>query len=340
MAFPGRILVWGTGAIGGTIAGHLGLAGHDVTCVDVDQAHLDRIAASGLAIDLPERSIKARVATAHPDTLQGKFDLVFLAVKADRTAEAMRTLMPCRAIDAPIVSLQNGLCELEIADFVGRRHVIGAFINFGADINGPGHITVGNRGAAVVGELDGHVEERTRIVRDLLATYEPKAIASDNIFGFLWGKQAYSAVLKSSALSLAPLVTFMEDPRWLAANIGLIREVLHVARAEGIEPLGFDGFDPADFEADDQRAIAGVNSMADLYRGSAKTHSSAWRDIAVAHAPTDAAAQTGPIFAAAKRRGISAPLLRGMIERITALEEGRAVQGDALVRDWVEASER
>lgn len=340
MPFPGRILVWGTGAIGGTIAAHIGRAGHDVTCVDVDPAHLERIAARGLTVDLPEGSIVAHVGAEHPDTLQGTFDLVFLAVKADRTMQAMQALMPFRSPDAPIVSLQNGLCELEIAGLVGRSNVIGAFINFGADISGPGHITVGNRGAVVVGELDGHIEERTRIVRDLLALYEPKAIASDNIFGFLWGKQAYSAVLKSSALSKAPLVAFIEDPRWQAANIGLIREVLRVAKAEGISPLGFDGFDPADFEAGDERAIAGLNSMADLYRGSAKTHSSAWRDIAVARARTDAAAQVKPIFAAAERNAMPVRLLRGMIDRITALEDGKAMQGDALMQEWAQECPR
>src|SRR5690606_27271925 len=134
-----------------------------------------------------------------------------------------------------------------LVQIVGQENVVGGFINFGADIVGPGHIRVGNRGAFVLGELDGLTQPRTPRIRDLLANFEPDAKVSDNILGFLWGKQAYSAVLKSSALSAEPLVAFMTDPRWHAANIALIREVLKVARAEGVRPLGFAGFEPGAF---------------------------------------------------------------------------------------------
>lgn len=331
-----RILVWGGGAIGGTFAAHIAEAGHDVTLVDVDRRHLSAIAARGLIVEVPERRVVSTLPARHRDELRGRYDLILLAVKADRTRQAVAEMLPHRNPETPVVSLQNGLCELEIAPVIGAGNVVGGFINFGADIVGPGHIRVGNRGAVVVGELDGIARPRTRAIRDLLAVYEPKAIVSDNIMGFLWGKQAYSAVLKSSALSADSLVSFITDQRWRAANIALIREVLSVARAEGIEPLGFDGFEPEAFEADDATAAGALERMADLYRGSSKTHSSAWRDLAVLKQKTDAEAQVAPIIAAAKEHGLPVPLLERMIARIGRLESGLAAQGDPLVADWAE----
>ncbi|NIR78397.1 MAG: ketopantoate reductase family protein, partial [Gemmatimonadetes bacterium] len=50
-----------------------------------------------------------------------------------------------------VVSIQNGLCELEIAAAVGPGRTVGAFVNFGADVLEPGVIHWGGRGAVVVG---------------------------------------------------------------------------------------------------------------------------------------------------------------------------------------------
>lgn len=59
-----------------------------------------------------------------------------------------------------VVSCQNGLNELVIAESVGKARTIGAFVNFGADWEAPGHIAFGNRGAVVLGELDGQTTAR------------------------------------------------------------------------------------------------------------------------------------------------------------------------------------
>ena len=58
---------------------------------------------------------------------------------------------------------------------IGRERTMGCFVNFGADWLGPGKILYGNRGAVVVGEIDGSVRERTRDMRTLLRKFEPEA---------------------------------------------------------------------------------------------------------------------------------------------------------------------
>ena len=71
-------------------------------------------------------------------------------------------LEPHLAADGFVLSAQNGLNELAIAEQVGAERTMGCFVNFGADWHGPGQILFGNRSAVVVGEIDGTIRERTR----------------------------------------------------------------------------------------------------------------------------------------------------------------------------------
>lgn len=150
-----RILIWGAGAIGGTAGAFLKRAGNDVTFVDIVPDHVAAITGPGLKITGPVDAFTITAPAFTPDTLTGVWDHVYLAVKAQFTEQAARALLPHLTPGGYVVSLQNGLCEATIASVVGPNRVIGAFINYGADWMGPGEILYGNRGAFVLGELDG-----------------------------------------------------------------------------------------------------------------------------------------------------------------------------------------
>ncbi len=150
-----RILVWGAGAIGGTVGAALRRAGHDVTFVDVVPEHVDAIRDRALRIFGPVEEFSVQLPALLPAEVAGAWPRIFLCVKAHHTEAACRALLPHLADDGYVLSLQNGLCETIIADIVGRRRTVGAFVNFGADWMGPGEILFGNRGAVVLGELDG-----------------------------------------------------------------------------------------------------------------------------------------------------------------------------------------
>src|SRR4029079_11126119 len=111
----GPILVWGAGAIGGTIGAHLVRAGEAATFVDRDRDHVAAMQRKGLGITGPmvEFTVPAKAVTADP--LKGRFARVFLGVKAQDTADASRALLPHVPEDGYVVSTQNGLNELTIA---------------------------------------------------------------------------------------------------------------------------------------------------------------------------------------------------------------------------------
>ena len=328
------VVIWGAGAIGGTIGAHLSRAGHDVLYVDVVPEHVAAIEAGRLTIEGPIASFTTGGRAATPDRVTGKHKLIILAVKAHHTEAATRALAPHLAEDGAVVSCQNGLNELIIADIVGRERTIGAFVNFGADYLEPGRILYGVRGAVVVGELDGARTPRITALHRLLQLFEPDAVLSDNVFGYLWGKAAYGAILKSSALTNDSIADFIGDPARKTLILALVREILAVAAAEQVTPLGFDGFDPLPFLGTDMAAIdATIARMVTYNRGSAKTHSGIWRDLAVRKRQTDVAAQLAPVRAAARRHGVPTPLADRLVELIGGIEQGRLQQGGALADD-------
>lgn len=335
MVAPGTIaepiLVWGAGAIGGTIGAHLVRAGHDVTFVDSEGAHVDAMNASGLAITGPITEFRVAARAFRPDAVRGTWRHVILAVKAQHTEAATNALAPHLAGDGYVLSAQNGLNERVIAGIVGRERTIGAFVNFSADWMAPGEVMFGGRGAVVLGELDGRMTERLARLHATLLEFEPGAITTPTIWGYLWGKLGYAAMLFAQALGAAGIADCLARPELLPLWQALGQEAVAVALAEGVEPLGFNGYDPAAFRpgAPAAAAAASVAAMVAFNRPNAKTHSGVWRDLWVRHRTTEIDAQVLPIAEVGARHGIACPKVRALVSQIHECETGRRAMADA-----------
>ncbi len=153
-------LIWGAGAIGGTVGAYLLRAGHGVVFVDQAAEHVAAIQRDGLRITGPIDEFTVQAPAFTPDTLTGEYTTILLCVKAQDTEAATHSLAPYLRDDGCVVSVQNGLNELIIRQIVGVERTVGAFVNFGADYLEPGLILFGGRGAVVVGELDGRTTNR------------------------------------------------------------------------------------------------------------------------------------------------------------------------------------
>jgi 2-dehydropantoate 2-reductase len=317
-------LIWGAGAIGGTLGAYLARAGHDITLVDVVDAHVAEIARSGLRITGPIDELTVRAPAYTPATVHGQWETIILATKAHHTEPATTALLPHLAPGGCVVSAQNGLNEIAIARIVGAARTVGSFVNFGADYLEPGVIHYGGRGAVVVGEIDGRVTERATAIRDAWRAFDERAIVTPNVWGYLWGKEAYGAMLFATALTNESIADALANPVYRDLYIALAREILAVAAARGVTPEAFDGFDPGAY-LPDAPAGAAVRSLDDLVvhnRRSAKTHSGIWRDLAVRKRPTEVDAQLGIVVALAAEQGMTAPLTARLVDLIHDVERG------------------
>ena len=328
MTNENTILIWGAGAIGGTLGAYWARAGEDVLLVDIVQEHVDAVNRDGLSIEGPVEAFTQKLRAVLPQDVQGQYRRIILAVKAHHTQDAVRALKAHLAEGGSVLSAQNGLNELVIAQEIGRERTVGCFVNFGADWLEPGRILFGNRAAVAVGELDGSLSARAQDYLRLLQIFDPGAVITPNIWGYLWGKLGYGAILFATALTNASMSDNLASERHFPIYHRLGREVMAVARARGVQPLGFNGFDPAAFmpEADEAAARRSVADMAEFNRHTAKTHSGIWRDLAVRKRKTEVDAQIAIIAPLGTDAGVPTPTLQKLVSLIHDIEEGQREQ--------------
>lgn len=335
---PLRVAIVGAGAIGGTVGAYLVRAGHDVTFVDVVPDHVAAIRAHGLRIEGPIDAFTVQAPAHLPHEVPGTFETVFLCVKAHATEAAARGLRPFLAEDGVVVSLQNGLNELVIADVVGAERTMGCFVNFGADYLEPGVVHYGGRGAFVLGELDGRDTPRLRAVHAAVRAFEPGAVVTPNIFGYLWSKLAVGSMIFATALTDDGIADCYALPEYRLLFAAIAREVMAVVQAQGVVPEPFDGFEPSAFLPGVAPDVTerSLDAMVAFNRRSAKTHSGVWRDLAVRKRKTEGEAQLGPIPRQAAAVGLTAPLVTRILELVREVEDGRRERSRANLDDLEE----
>jgi 2-dehydropantoate 2-reductase len=287
-----RILVWGAGAIGGAMAAWLVRAGHDITVVDTVAEHVAAINDIGLRITGPIAEFTARMRAFTPATVSGEWGTIMLATKAHHTEAATRALLP-------------HLADTE-----------------------PGVILHGSRAAVVVGEIDGRITQRVVAIRDAWLDFDDRAIVTPNIWGYLWGKEAYGAMLFATALTNASIADALAIPRYRPVYVALAREMLAVAEARHVTPESFDGFDPAAYlpNAAPDAAERSLDALVTHNRKSAKTHSGIWRDLAIRKRPTEVDAQLGIVVTLGRESGVPTPLTARLVTLIHDIERGTRPQ--------------
>ena len=323
-----RFLVWGAGAIGGTIGGHLARAAYPVTLVDKERKHVEAIRNEGLKITGSINPFSIRVKAFTPQELTGEYETVLLCVKAHHTDRAVRQMVPHLSADGFVVSVQNGLNESIIASMVGEGCTIGSFVNFDADYLKPGVIHYGGRGAVVIGELSGEITPRIQALHQSFLDFEPHASVSTNIQGYLWSKLAYGSMLFATALTHLPVSRALSMAEFRPLYIALMREVLAVAQSRSVTFESFDGFDPTAFlpGVDLRYAKDSLDAIAKRTGKSGQTHTGIWRDLAVRHRRTEVDSILGSVLAHAKDENIATPLLEKLIQFIHNIENSTRKQ--------------
>ena len=236
-----RLLLMGCGAVGGVIAGGLLRAEHDLAIVTHNADIAAAINTDGLRVITPDGAWTVPAAAhVHLDEVEGSFDAAYLAMKATAVEEAARRVAPRLSPPGYVVTLQNGVVEDCVAEILGREHIVGALVGWGATMHAPGVYEMTSRGELVVGELDGRVTPRVQALKAVLDAAAPTTVSA-NIYGVLWSKLAINCVITALGAASGQLLGQMlrrTDVRRLALT--MISETIDVARASGIrlEPVG------------------------------------------------------------------------------------------------------
>lgn len=238
------LAVVGAGAIGCYFGGMLARAGANVTLIGRHQ-HVDAIKRDGLLLQSREFSGYIPVAATEHMAAVGGAGLVLFCVKSADTDDAAWAMAPQLAADAAVLSLQNGVNNVERI----RRHVkapvIAGLVYAAAEMSGPGAVRHTGGGSLVIGRLNalpGDRETDPRLLSEIAALFTGAGIAvkiSAEIATELWSKLvmncAYNAI---SALSRAPYGRMVALPEIREVMRQTVDEVVQVARAKGIRLPG------------------------------------------------------------------------------------------------------
>jgi 2-dehydropantoate 2-reductase len=230
-----RVAVYGAGGVGGYFGGRLAQAGADVHFI-ARGAHLRALREHGLRVRSVKGDFEIRVPVTDDPAEVGWCDFVLFCVKAFDTDAAAARLGPLVGDGTAVVSLQNGVENVEkLARAVGDEHVMGGAAFIFAQIAEPGVIAhTGGPASITFGELDGRASPRAK---RLLACCEQAGFGAElsaSIKTVLWAKLAF--ICAQAGLTAAvrlPIGEIRTAAASWAAFSRLVAEVCAVAAADG-----------------------------------------------------------------------------------------------------------
>jgi 2-dehydropantoate 2-reductase len=229
---PMRYLIMGAGALGSVFGGLLGQAGHQVAFLGRGP-HFDHLRSKGLTID----GIwgKHRLPPVATPGAAEVFDVILLCVKSFDSREAVSRVRGRLAPDGLIISIQNGLGNLEvIAEAFGEARTMGARVIFGAQVRRPGRVTVTVYADKVLlGPLaQGRPPQKlAQVASDLDQASIPAAVV-DDVLGPIWNKVLYNCALNPlGAILGVPYGALGDNPQARKLMRLLIEEIYRVAAA-------------------------------------------------------------------------------------------------------------
>ncbi|MFI5612641.1 ketopantoate reductase family protein [Amycolatopsis sp. NPDC051903] len=232
-----RVVVMGTGGVGGYFGARLAQGGHDVSFIARGK-HLDALRANGLRVESPlgDFHLPTIDVTDDPSTL-APADLVLFGVKLWDTEATAELIKPLLTEHTGVVSFQNGVVKDDILRRVlGPQHVIGGVCYIAATIAEPGVIRhTGSLQKLVFGEYDGTPSARVRAFRDACAESGIDVEVSDRIEQTIWEKFVFLVGLSGTTTTVrTPIGPIRANPRSRAFLHDVLAEVVAVARAQGV----------------------------------------------------------------------------------------------------------
>ena len=235
-----NILVMGAGAVGSAVGGFLGQAGHRVALVGRDP-HMAAIRERGLRIEgiWGEHLIRGlRTFTNVREVPREHFDLVLITTKSYDTGDAARQVLPWLSEDSLVISLQNGLGNVEtISEMVGDSRAVGGRLIFGIRIPEAGRVEITVYADKVMLGSPSHKVDFARL-EAIASAFTQAGIPTEatlEIEQFIWGKVFYNCCLNPlSALLEVTYGELSEHPETRQIMTSVIEEIFAVAAAKGV----------------------------------------------------------------------------------------------------------
>ena len=236
-----RIAIYGAGSLGTILGAFISKAGVPIELINRNKAHVAALKEKGAQV-VGTMNFNQPVMAYTPDEMSGTYDILFLMTKQQHNAEVVQMLKGFLAPDGVLVTFQNGLPEMQIAEVLGEERVLGCTVAWGATMQSPGVCELTSEPDALSFSLGAISKQRSKHfdkVKELLEMMGTVDV-EENFLGTRWSKLLINAAF--SGMSAVLGCTFGEaagpkDSRRIVQ--ALIKECIDVCQVGGIriEPV-------------------------------------------------------------------------------------------------------
>lgn len=301
-----RVVIVGPGALGCLFGGLLSKKA-EVWLLDHDPARAERIIKNqGISCHGVSGKWQANIpATSKPQDI-GVADLVMICTKAYDTHEAITLAQPLVTKDTVVLTLQNGIGNVEIiSEVVGEDKVLAGITHQAATLLGEAKIEHTGTGETVIGHLEGKMPVAIRNIRELFSKAKIDTTISRNIKGALWSKLVVNAGINPlSAITHLKNGQLKEVEEVSELLRAAVVEAVRVARKKKIKLIYDDPLSKAD-------AVCQMT---------AKNISSMLQDV-LAKKRTEIDTINGVIVKQGKMCGVQTPVNYVLYQLVKALEK-------------------
>ncbi|SFK24808.1 ketopantoate reductase [Desulfomicrobium apsheronum] len=298
-------LIIGAGAMGGLFATLLAPL-VPVTLFTTNTGHAEAINQAGLALNCMDGQVRRTSACAltDPDRYGRRADLILICTKARSTGQAAETANRLLAEDGLVLTLQNGLGNLELIQAaVGVSRAAAGITAQAATLLGPGQIRHAGSGPTVLGAGPGQ-DKKIAAVAALFNQAGIATTVTEDVAALLWSKLIVNVGINAlTALLRVPNGTLAEIPECECLMTKAVDEAVTVARAMGVRL-------PNDAPLEKVRRVCAMTSG---------NQSSMLQDI-LAGRPTEIDVINGAVVREGAKTGIPTPVNQMLTELIRALE--------------------
>jgi len=305
-----RVAIIGPGAMGSLFAYLLNSVFEEIFLVDYIPERAELIRQRGVRVEFKDGVRKQAVnISAEPDKL-GEMDLVLVCVKAYATGSAVKRAINLIGKDSLVLSLQNGLGNLEaIEDLVPRERVLGGTTAMGANLIEPGYVRFAGEGETVIGELGGGIE-KAELVGEKFKQAGLLVRTTERLMDTIWSKLVINVGINALTALLrvrnGRLLNY-EGSKILMREV--VREAMEVVEAKGLKLLYSEALGRVEEVA--MRTSENISSMLQDVR---------------ARRRTEIDAINGAIVREGEKLGIEVPLNRALTLLVQAIEASYSEQ--------------
>lgn len=232
-----KIVILGSGGVGGYFGARLAAAGNDVTFV-ARGAHFEAMRSNGLRVLSPlgDTSLPEVEVVDSVDQIK-RADFVFLTVKLWDTEQTLPYLVPLAEGGAAVISFQNGVQKDEaLLKVLPKPSVMGGVSYISAAIQEPGVIRhFGPIQNLVFGEFDGAGSQRALELLSVCESARIGARISDEIEREIWEKFVFLVGLSATTATMRqPIGAIRSNEQTRGFLLDVMRETVNVGRARGV----------------------------------------------------------------------------------------------------------